>query len=138
MSDRIRIHEVISAHGHLVDEGQLDRLTEVFTAEVRYDVTAIGGGVLEGCEAVAAAGRALGDGNPLAHHVTNVVVTSLDADTATARSKGLGVMADGTVGSVLYEDHLSRTEDGWRISERRVLPRRHPLQPSDQADAERP
>lgn len=125
---RLLIHELLNLHGHLMDEGALDRLGELFTADVVYDVSALGGGVLSGPDAVAAAGQALGDRNPLAHHVTNVVVTSLGPDEATAVSKGLGVRGDGTTGSVVYEDELRRTPAGWRIARRRVLPRERPLQ----------
>ena len=36
-------------------------------------------------------------------------------------------MADGTAGSVVYDDVVTRTPDGWRISHRRVTARRAPL-----------
>lgn len=128
--DRLLVHELINLHGHLVDEAAFDRLGEVFTADVVYDVTALGGSELVGPTAIADAGRTLGPRNPVGHHVTNVVVTRLDRDDATAVSKGIGVMTDGTVGSVVYEDTLARTTDGWRIARRRVLPRVEPLRPS--------
>ncbi|MGV4980847.1 nuclear transport factor 2 family protein [Streptomyces sp. NRAIS4] len=32
--DRLAITELISMHGHLVDDGQLDRLDELFTPDV--------------------------------------------------------------------------------------------------------
>jgi 3-phenylpropionate/cinnamic acid dioxygenase small subunit len=128
--DRLEIHELIGLHGHLMDEGRFDRLGELFTAEVVYDVTLLGGGELRGPGAIADVGRALGDGNPVAHHVTNVVVQpGTDADTARVVSKGLGVTTDGTVGSVTYEDDVVRTADGWRIARRTVRPRRRPLHP---------
>ena len=69
----------------------------------------------------------LGEASPLAHHVTNVVIAEVDDDTATARSKGLGVLEGGTVGSVTYVDTVRRGVDGWRISDRIVLARRVPL-----------
>lgn len=128
-ADRIRIHEIINRHGHLVDEGAFDRLAEIFTEDVVYDVSALGGTVLTGPDAVADAGLALGDRNPLGHHVTNVVVVEIGPARARARSKGLAVMSDGTAGSVVYDDELLRTENGWRIAVRRVLPRRRPLTP---------
>lgn len=127
--DRLLIHELINLHGHLFDEGEFDRLGELFTEDVVYDVSALGGGNLIGPAAVADAGRALADANPVSHHVTNVVVVSLDADSATAVSKGLGVMTDGSVGAVTYQDQLVRTPAGWRIALRRALPRRRPLHP---------
>lgn len=125
LEDRIAITELISLHGHLVDAGEApDRL---FTPDVRYDVSALGGGVLVGPKAVWEAGLALGDGNPVAHHVTNVVLTEVGPDEVASLSKGLGVMADGSCGSATYEDTLVRTPAGWRISYRKVLPRRRPL-----------
>lgn len=128
--DRLDIHELINLHGHLMDEGEFGRLGELFTEDVVYDISAFGGGLLRGPAAVAEAGRALGDGNPLAHHVTNVVVVEIAGDRARVRSKGLAVMSGGTTGSVVYDDELWRTERGWRIAVRRVLPRTAPLHPS--------
>ena len=125
--DHLAIHELIALHGHLMDDGAFDRLDELFTADIAYDLEAFGGGVLRGPAAIRDAGLALGDGNPLGHHVTNVIVTGGDDQQAHARSKGFGVMADGTVGSVVYEDVLTRTPEGWRISYRKVVPRKKPL-----------
>jgi 3-phenylpropionate/cinnamic acid dioxygenase small subunit len=129
--DRIRIHELINLHGHLMDEGEFDRLDELFTDDVVYDVSALGGAQLTGRQAVVDAGRLLGERNPLGHHVTNVVVTEIDGDRARVRSKGLAVMSGGLAGSVVYDDDVRRTDQGWRIAIRRVLPRRVPLQRSD-------
>jgi hypothetical protein len=123
--DRIAITDLIHQHGHLVDAGE--RFDHLFTADVQYDVTDLGGGVITGTAALWEAALALGDNNPVAHHVTNVVLTEVGPGQVTARSKGLGVMADGSCGSVTYEDAVVRTTDGWRISRRRVLARRRPL-----------
>jgi hypothetical protein len=125
--DRIAITELISLHGHLFDEGELDRLDELFTADVVYDVRDFGLEPLQGIDALRAAAVQLGEASPLAHHVTNVVIAEVDGDTATARSKGLGVLEGGTVGSVTYVDTVRRGVQGWRISDRIVLARRVPL-----------
>lgn len=99
--DRLAIHELVALHGHLMDDGAFDRLSELFTDDFAYDVTAYGFGVLRGYAAFAEAARTLGDGNPLGHHVTNIVVSE-DADgTVRVRSKGLGVPVDGPVGGGL-------------------------------------
>ena len=121
---RAEITELLARHGHLFDDGEFDRLDLLFTASVRYDVTAFGGGVLQGIEAIRAATLALGDRNPVGHHVTNVVLTEQPDGSVRARSKGIGVYADGTAGSVTYEDEIVRTDDGWRIDARTVAPRR--------------
>jgi 3-phenylpropionate/cinnamic acid dioxygenase small subunit len=125
--DRAAITELLARHGHLFDDGELDRLDELFTASVSYDVTAFGGGVLHGIEAIRAATLALGDRNPVAHHVTNVVLAEQPDGSVRARSKGIGVYADGTAGSVTYDDTIVRTGAGWRIDARTVGPRRAPL-----------
>jgi len=125
--DRAAITELLARHGHLFDDGELDRLDLLFTASVSYDVTAFGGGVLRGIEAIRAATLALGDRNPVGHHVTNVMLDEQPDGSVRARSKGIGVYADGTAGSVTYEDTVVRTGEGWRIDARTVTPRRTPL-----------
>jgi 3-phenylpropionate/cinnamic acid dioxygenase small subunit len=125
--DRTAITDVLAMHGHLVDGGQLDRLGEVFTDDVLYDVTPIGAAPIHGLDALRAAARALGTRNPVGHHVTNVVLTRGADGTVEALSKGLGVNADGSCGSVTYEDLVVRTGAGWRIRRRTIIPRRSPL-----------
>ena len=125
--DRVAIAELLARHGHLFDDSELDRLDLLFTASVSYDVTAFGGSVLRGIEAIRSAALDVGDRNPVGHHVTNVVVAEQPDGSVRARSKGIGVYADGTVGSVTYEDTVVRTGEGWRVASRTVVPRRTPL-----------
>ncbi|MFE7746169.1 nuclear transport factor 2 family protein [Nocardia sp. NPDC057455] len=94
----------MAGHGHLVDAGELDRMDELFTADVIYDLTDLGFGELRGVPALREAALALGDANPVGHHVTNVLITENDAGTVVVRSKGIGIDADGGCGSVTYED----------------------------------
>ena len=125
--DRQAISEILSLHGHIFDGGHLDRLEEIFTPEAVYDLTDAGVGTFEGIEAIRIGALKLGARNPVAHHVTNVVVTSEDDDLVTARSKGLMIMADGAFASVTHLDTLRRHDGGWRISRRVVLAQRTPL-----------
>ena len=94
----------------MTDSGALDRMGEVFTDDVAYDLTGLDPayGVLRGLDALRAAAEALGAGNPVGHHVTNTVLTALADGRVAARSKGIGVMADGAAGSVSYEDTVVR------------------------------
>ncbi|MET7469992.1 nuclear transport factor 2 family protein [Micromonospora sp. NPDC005686] len=127
--DKLAVHELIALHGHLMDAGEFDRMDELFAVDVVYDVTAFGAGELHGYEEIKQAALALGDRNPVGHHVTNVYVTE-DADgTVRAVSKGIGINSDGSVGSVVYEDVVRREAAGWRIAYRKVKPRRAPLRP---------
>ena len=126
-TDRTVITELISLHGHLVDEGELGRLDEVFTDDVVYDVTDLGGEAIEGLVAVRETALAMGEAGPVGHHVTNIILSPLADGRVHARSKGIGVTADGRCGSVTYEDTIFRGDRGWRIGHRRVLARRVPL-----------
>jgi len=110
-----------------MDAGAFDRLDELFTEDVVYDLEAFGAGTLQGRQALADASRAIGDDNPLGHHVTNALVIRGDENEAIVRSKGIGVLANGSSGSVVYEDVIRPTPAGWRIARRNVLPRRRPL-----------
>ena len=125
--DRQAISETLSLHGHLFDEGHLDRLGEIFTPDVVYDMSAVGVGTFEGIEAIRRAVRHLGADNPTAHHVTNIVITSEEDGRATARSKGLIILADGTLAGVTHLDSLIRHDGAWRISRRVISPQRAPL-----------
>ncbi|WP_182898210.1 nuclear transport factor 2 family protein [Microbispora sp. H10830] len=127
--DRTAITDLINLHGHLTDGGDFDGLREVFVSDVVYDVSDLGGGVIVGLAALRDAALALGEANPVAHHVTNIVVTEAADGRARALSKGIGVDAGGTTGSVTYEDTLVRGDHGWRISHRTVRARRIPLTP---------
>lgn len=128
VEDRLAIQELIALHGHLMDSGEFDRLSELFTVDVVYDLEAYGAGTLHGVDEIVAAAAALGAGNPVAHHVTNVVITD-DAGAVASRSKGFGVRSDGSTGSVVYDDVVRHGPDGWRIARRTVVPRREPLHP---------
>jgi hypothetical protein len=125
--DRAAIIELLSLHGHLFDAGELERLDELFTDDVVYDVTDFGGEPLVGIAAIREAALALGRGNPVAHHITNVVLTEITAGRVQTLSKGISVHADGSCGSVTYDDTVVRGAHGWRISRRRITARRVPL-----------
>ncbi|MGW4247215.1 nuclear transport factor 2 family protein [Nocardia sp. NPDC004722] len=128
-ADRLAIHELLSLHGHLSDTGDFDRFPEIFTEDIHYDLTAYNAGIVTGIPALRDLALQLGDRNPVAHHVTNIIVTPPTPTAAHTLSKGLAINLDGTTASVTYDDTLTRTPTGWRITHRRVLPRRKPLTP---------
>ena len=127
--DRLAIYELIALHGHLMDAGAFDRLDELFTDDFVYDLDELGYGRLEGAKALIDASTALGDDNPLGHHVTNSLVIAEEDGLVRVRSKGIGIGADGSSGTVIYEDLIRKTPNGWRIARRAVIPRKRPLQP---------
>jgi len=123
-ADRLEIYETLALHAHLVDTDDLERLDELFTPDAVYDLSASGFGVFTGIGALRAAAAQMSQSGhaPLAHHLMNILVTSSDEDTATARSKGLLIMSDGAVQSVTHVDTLRRLDSGWRISRRVITP----------------
>jgi SnoaL-like domain len=98
IEDRLAIGDLICRHGHLIDAGELDRLDELFTSDVVYDVSDFTGESLLGLEAIREAALALGERNPLGHHVTNLVMSAEGEDEVTAHSKGIGVNRTGARG----------------------------------------
>ena len=118
--DRTGINDLISLHGHLTDAGELDQAGELFTADATFDLGDFGHGVLHGAAQIREAALALGSANPVGHHVTNIVITEAGDRSARVRSKGIGIMADGTAGSVVYDDIVTRQPEGWKISYRKV------------------
>jgi 3-phenylpropionate/cinnamic acid dioxygenase small subunit len=125
--DRTAVTDLIALHGHLCDDGDLEGLRELFTRDVVYDVSDVTGEPIHGIDALIQAGIDLGEGNPVGHHVTNIVLTGITDDRVSARSKGIAITAAGGCASVTYDDTIVRTGDGWRISHRIVRLRRIPL-----------
>jgi hypothetical protein len=112
LEDRLAVTELIGLYGHLVDAGELDGSAEVFTPDVVYDLSDVGRGEVVGLAALNAVALALGAANPVARLVTNIVIEEAAGDRVRVRSKGLGVMADGSCGSVTYEDTVVRVAAG--------------------------
>jgi hypothetical protein len=69
LEDRLAITELIALHGYLVDDGRIDELNLVFAEDVTHDLTAFGLGIHQGLGSVQEAAEALGDANPVGHHV---------------------------------------------------------------------
>jgi hypothetical protein len=127
IEDRLDIHECIALHGHLVDSGRLDEMNLAFTEDFVQDLRAFGFGVTHGLASIKEVALKLGKDNPLGHHVTNTVIVRVEGDKVYAQSKGFGVTADRMTNTVVYEDVLVKQQDGWRIAQRKIIPRDSPL-----------
>ncbi len=108
----------MALYGHLIDERNWDLMPDLFTTDVVYDMSTFGLGRVQGISAV----RQLWIDNeqlhPLAHHATNILISTDGSGTVRVLSKGLGVGRNGRVGSVVYRDIVRREPAGWRIAER--------------------
>lgn len=127
--DHIEIHELLALHAFLFDENHLDRVGELFTADAVYDLSATGLGTFEGIDAIrVAAARLLASGHaPLAHFVTNIIVTPVGDDEVSVLSKGIMIMADGSTSGATHRDIVRRDGGQWHLSRRVVTPTPAPL-----------
>ena len=127
LHDRLDVAEVLARYGHVVDRGALDRLDTIFTADIVYDMSAVGLPVMQGIDALREGALRLGSQNPVAHHVTDIVISPGGGDEAGVESKGLMLTVDGALRSVTHHDVVRRTADGWRIARRMIVPQTSPL-----------
>jgi SnoaL-like domain len=117
--DILAIHQLLALYGHIIDEREWQRVGELFTPTALYDMSEFGLGVVRGAAAIRALWSRPDAAHPLAHHATNIVVSEDPDGTVRVVSKGLGVGADGRVGSVVYRDVVERTPAGWRFAVRK-------------------
>jgi hypothetical protein len=125
--DRLDIAETLARHGNLGDLGKLDEIDTVFTSDTVYDMSAVGMPLMTGIDTLRQGTERMAAHMPVAHHVTNIVIVEDRGDEALVDSKGLLLMQDGRVQSVTHHDLLRRTDAGWRIARRAIVPQVKPL-----------
>jgi hypothetical protein len=125
-ADRLAIHELMSLHGHVADDRRADLLDQLLTEDAVYDLADYGMGQVVGLPALRRLFEEAPGKQPVAHLVTNVIVTEGPDGTVRVRSKGLAVMPDGAAGAARYDDRVVPTEAGWRIAHRKVVPAGRP------------
>jgi len=126
IGDRIEINDLLVRYAAAIDAKDYNLLDTCFTPDAKVDYTSSAGIAGTYPEARAWLEKALAMFSMTLHYVTNSTVT-LDGDSARATTYVFNPMrmknADGsasyfTVGAY-YHDRLVRTQDGWRIAERR-------------------
>ncbi|WP_319456770.1 MULTISPECIES: nuclear transport factor 2 family protein [unclassified Mycobacterium] len=121
MTDRDEIFDLTVRYATAIDSHQYSLLTEVFTDDAQLDYGVVG--QWTGSAEVAQFMEAAHSGAAhTMHRMTNQVI-DIDGDTAQVRTyvdalilaeNGSGVNPAG-----YYDDHVVRTDDGWRISLRK-------------------
>jgi SnoaL-like domain len=124
VEDMMAIHELLGLYGHLIDQRRWDDLAEVFTDDVVFDATSFGQSVTTSYKDLMHHWKSDDTMHPLAHHVTNIVVSEGPDGTVRVLSKAIGVGRKGRVGSATYEDVVVKTPRGWRLSRRVAILRR--------------
>ena len=122
--DRLEIDELAARYGTTIDDRDWDGRADVFCRDAVYELRGFGESDqrIVGSAAIRRMMEA-SQAHPVAHHVTNVIVTADDAEVR-MRSKVIGSGARGRVGSADYDDVLRREDGAWRIAQRIVTLRR--------------
>ena len=122
--DYFAINNLLGQYAHVMDNGSRgltpwQDLGLIFTQNAVFDFTAAGGGVADGLDAII---EVMSGGNhPAGHHFTNPVIDAVDADHVTSLTKLVSIEKNGQANTGHYFDHIIRTGDGWRISNRTAV-----------------
>lgn len=117
INDVLAVHELIARYGHSIDRKVFEELATVFTEDATFDASDFGRPARRGINQIIDL-MTHERHHPLAHHTTDTALEAVSNTTARVRSRGLAVLHDGTVRSLLYDDLAIRTPVGWRLSER--------------------
>jgi uncharacterized protein (TIGR02246 family) len=114
------VSAAISAYAHALDAGRNDKIAELFTPDGTAEIAGVG--TFQGRDAIREGYAAFAPSQPQLHLVANTVITTSDADTATAVSN-LAFIARGETGWApqmigRYDDELQRDGGTWRFSKR--------------------
>ena len=123
-ADRLALHELIGRYCDLIDSQSWDGLAAIFTPDATFDITEVGGPLMDGLAAIQHHMAEVAQ-HPLAHHVTNIWVDD-SGDPVVLHSRFLGVRDDLRVVTGHYRDELVRTPHGWRVTARVYRAQRRP------------
>ena len=122
ISDRLRIHDLLTVYAQAVDARDWDLIRTVFTKEAVLDYGVFGGPRGSVDEAVEWLAKTLARVPMTQHLITNVLV-HLGTDTAEVTSavfNPLGTDSEVVLVGGAYRDRVERTPDGWLIAERKA------------------
>jgi len=127
VSDRNEILDVVATYAQAVDEQDIDRIVDCFTADGRIDfeggqITGVGHDGIRTAFEDAFARPAFTPPAASTHLMANTLVT-LEGDTAQAETQAVAFLANGALGTVTtrglrYSDRLRKDPGGWRIVHR--------------------
>jgi uncharacterized protein (TIGR02246 family) len=127
MSDRSEILDVVATYAQAVDEHDIERIVDCFTADGRIDfeggqITGVGHDGIRTAFEDAFARPAFTPPAASTHLMANTLVT-LEGDTAQAETQAVAFLANGALGTVTtrglrYSDRLRKDAGGWRIVHR--------------------
>ena len=121
ISDRFEIQDLIANYCHIIDKGEFDQLTNIFSKDAFIDYSAMGGAKGSRDEIITFLKNVMPMFISTQHMISNYQI-SIDGDTATGRIMCFNPMEiSGNPVFFLglwYVDEYQRTAEGWRISAR--------------------
>ncbi|QMU77010.1 nuclear transport factor 2 family protein [Streptacidiphilus sp. PB12-B1b] len=122
VQDREEIRQLLAHFAHVFDNGRRDALDQVFTEDGSIELVREQSRFFHGLDAIREFNERLGERSP-DHHTLDTVLTVDPDGTVRGHSRYLAMLADGSVHNGDYLDVLVRTPQGWRIRQRRSVPR---------------
>ena len=125
--DYAEIQNVHNLYPHVIDVPEnYGRIAEIFTEDAVFESPF---GTYSGLDELfeywahsPARAEALRNSKVLAHNVANLHISE-DADgTVRCMSRALGVSTEGVATSMVYHDVMRKTDQGWRIAHRKLVP----------------
>ena len=124
VTDRIDLHELPGRYGDAIDDRDWERLHQIFTDDAVFDLTDLGGPVLEGLTEIK---RYMDEDaqHPRTHLMTNIYVDEAPGG-ARLYFRIVALLPERVVGTASYYDDVVKTDAGWRVSNRVITRRRRP------------
>jgi hypothetical protein len=121
-ADQVAAYDLTARYGQLVDERRWDLFDQVLTPDVVFDSRRLGSDRTDSIEALVSRWSAPDFVHLAAHHATNVVLRRAMSGQQWTQCKGILVLNDGSVRSIVYLELLRRTDAGLRSSVRICRP----------------
>jgi len=126
--DYAEIQNIVNLYPHVIDvPANYGRVADIFAPDGVFDAGPLGRH--EGIAAMTeywahspVRAAALEKTNLLAHNVVNVHVFEDETGAVRCWSRCIGVSKDGKATIAVYDDTLRKTDKGWRIALRKLVP----------------
>ncbi len=130
--DYVEIQNVLNLYPHVIDvPANYGRVDELFTEDGVFDAGSYGR--YEGLDELTEywshspqRAAALKRSKVLSHNVANIHISEDPDGTVRCISRSLGVSTDGVSTSMVYHDIMRKTDKGWRIAYRKLVPMEPP------------
>jgi len=122
LADRLELHELPGRYGDAIDDRDWPRLARIFTDDAVFDLTDLGGPVLEGLARIQQYMDTEAT-HPKTHLMTNIYVDETDGATK-LYFRIVAMLSGGRMGTASYDDVVVKTPVGWRVEHRIIRSRR--------------